>query len=82
MSKLTSVKGRFMGRYGSREQALAALDHESTSHHDANVIIKNPNLTREDLHSIATGKATGEVVKYWKQHAHNEYFSRYGEMPK
>jgi hypothetical protein len=37
--------------------------------------VRNANLTREDLHKFANSKV------WYRQHAHNEYFNRYGEMP-
>jgi hypothetical protein len=77
---LKSVKGRFVGRYGSREQALAALHSNEMSYYDAGIAVKNPNLTKEDLHGIAT--APFAPLAYYRQHAHNEYFHRYGEMVK
>jgi hypothetical protein len=73
---LNSVKGRFMGRYGSRDTVLKAIANDEMSHYDMGHVVKNPYLTHADLHGWANDD------KCWfRQHAHNEYFNRYGVMP-
>lgn len=72
---LRSVKARFIGRYGTREQVLKTIDSDELSFYDMNSAIKNPQLTHDDLHKMATSN------EWYRQHAHNEYFNRYGNMP-
>jgi hypothetical protein len=71
-----SVKGRFIGKFGTREALLKAIESDQLSFYDMNSAIKNPQLTHDDLHRMANSN------EWYRQHAHNEYFNRFDKMPK
>jgi hypothetical protein len=65
-----------MARFGTREHVLDLIESDRLSQFGMDAAVRNANLTREDLHKFATTKS------WYQQHAHNEYFNRYGQMPK